>query len=1256
MGSQNQIKSKLLELEGGKFQRLCDDWLHRKGFENINPIGMMDTTDRVVKGTPDCLLMQANGKYIFSEYTVQQDRLANKLTDDINKCFDENKTSISVDKISEMVICYLGKLSTQEINQLRALCYDRGVMLTLYGLDSISLSINNTYPVLSETYLDLPLDTGQLLSVNDFIERYGRSNFTTSIDNELLFCDDLLSNAVRTLESSNFLLVSGAAGLGKTLFSVTLAKRILQKNKCINVICLFDKGADLIRDITAYFSEPGDYLIFVDDANRLDNRLDYILHYLTEKDGNRRFRIVATVRDYARISVIEKVRKYTELHEQVITPLTDEQIKELVESLFGIKNCKYQKRIQEISCGNPRLAVMASKVAIETNQIQSIQNVTSLYSDYFAENENVKLVLEDERLVLTACAISFFRKVDKLNEQQMRMVESSFGIQAEEFWELVDVLHKNELVDLYENEVVKISDQVLSTYLFYIAVFEKKIIPFSSIVKDFYPDYNRTIVDSLNPIISAFDQIKVVAGIRCEIKNIFEIFSENENIDKSIEFLNTFWFALPTEALVYSLKTINNMPKVDIDWKNESYEESKSEAGKSSLISLLTSFRFYDEQEFKMSFELLLKYLVKSRTSLGFVIRALSERYNFKPDDCRYGYYVQSFIVDKLAEQMENGENYLFSRLFILVANCLLKVEHRDHQWSRGDSISIITFRLTPDEYLLSLREKIISSLSVLMAKVEFEPLVIDIFKEYVSWVRYEGKDMAEADLPFIARYLIKKLDKDNLSHCMMMQDYCEHLDSLELNYPKEWNEDFFNETLKLSNLLLEDRHERRMLEMGYDEYNQYRHQSLVEHFTGISIADFINFIDRCNELNNALSGRDRDYSLKNGIEMSLHAMAESVPELFPDIVSRYMDYDDSFEVDPHFIVTNLFKTQSSEDVFLLLNSKEYRWKKLWLSTYFALLPEESITDNDADLLIEHISNTPSNKLRCWLDYLDKYKRIDGAIYCKIVRILTDKSREDANYARSLGHLFSKHSSVFGNWFEVFKLDEELVFDVYLAAYSLERHWDYSGDALKLLLDRKFDFLYRLIDQIYEKERWPDLHTNMPELNSLWEREGYIQEIEDYAKYLQSKDEHAFRYRENIFSKLFTKEKGKTESEEMVQKKYDFFRNAVKKNATDIKFMCFLFNSAQYLSEEFRRELLGLFLSENDKFEDFQTLDYELTTRSWSGSRVPILEREKNFLESLLPLFNSIQFLEHKSYVEKQIEDKLKSIEYEKKRDYLESR
>jgi len=92
------------------------------------------------------------------------------------------------------------------------------------------------------------------------------------------------------------------------------------------------------------------------------------------------------------------------------------------------------------------------------------------------------------------------------------------------------------------------------------------------------------------------------------------------------------------------------------------------------------------------------------------------------------------------------------------------------------------------------------------------------------------------------------------------------------------------------------------------------------------------------------------------------------------------------------------------------------------------------------------------------------------------------------------------------------------------------------------------------------------------------------------------------------------------------------------------------------MSEAFRRELLTMLLSGNSNFEDFKRLDYELVARSWSGSRVPILEREKNFLVSILPIFNSIEFLEHRYYVEKQIEEKVRYIEYEKKRDFLESR
>ena len=1255
MGIHSKIKSELLKLESGKFQRLCDDWLHRIEYKNINSIGMMETTDRVKRGTPDSLIMLENGNYILAEYTTQQKRLAKKIKDDINKCLDEVKTGISIDKISEIIICYLGKLSTTEISELRNLCFDRGVMLTLHGLDSIALSIKNSYPVLSEIYLGLPLDTGQLLTIDDFIERYGKSDFTTSIDNELLFQDDLLNVAEKTLKTTNFLLVSGAAGVGKTLFSVNLAKKLKLANNELNIICLFDKGADLISDITACFSEPGDYLIFVDDANRLDNRLDYILYYLHEVDESRTFRIVATVRDYARSSVIERVNRHTKLHEIIIDPLPDGQIKELTDTLFGIKNEEFQEKIQKISGGNARLAVMASKIAVETNKIQSIQNATSLYEKYFSENDNVKQVIENKQLMIAACAISFFRTVDKLNEQKIDLIENSFGIQSENFWGLVDVLHKSEIVDLYENEVVKISDQILSTYLFYITVFDKRVVPFSVIVKNFYPSYKKTIVDSLNPVISSFDQEKIVTDIRREIKEIFYKSYKNKDIEASVEFLNTFWFSLPTDSLSFAKKVIEEMPVIKIDWEKEDFEESKDRLRKSSLIKLLINFRYFDEKKFKNSFELLLKYLEKNKSSLGFVIQALLNQYDFKHDDCRYAYFLQNCIVDILVERMDNGKSYLHSRLFLLVANAFLKVKYRDHQWADGDFI-FISFRLSPDKYMLPLRKKLITNLAILAKNPSFKPFVLDCFRDYVNSVVYEGKEMVEADLLFFKDYFVGALDSNDVSHCIVMQDYCDHLESLELSFPGEWKEEFFNEILELSNLLLEDRHKWQMSDMGYEEYNKYRHQSLVEYFSDITCESFINVLEKCKILHQALPERDRDYSLKNGIEMTLCALAEAAPDIFPELVSKYIEYDDTFEINPHSVVNGLFEVLSDNDVYALLNSKECRRKKLWISAYFSLLPEASITENKAASLIEHIRNTPSNELQWQLDFLEKYQRIDSTIYCKVVKILIDKSRDDSNYATPLAHMFRAYSDIFGNWFEVFKSDDNLVFEAYLATYNLGGHWDYSGDILKLLINREFEFLYKLIDKIYEKEKRLDLYTNMPKLYFLWEREKYVDEIECYGKYLLKKNENSYRYCESIFNKLFIKEKGKVETQELTQKKQEFFKLTIKNNANDINYMCFIFKAAQHLTEEFRQKLVGLFININRNIEDFQTLDYEMTTQMWSGSRVPILEREKSFLEGLLPLFNTTEFLEHKSYIEEQIDKRSESIESEKKRDYMESR
>jgi len=1254
MGTINQIKSKLLELEGGAFQRLCDDWLFRKGHENINAIGIMQTTDRVVKGTPDSLVVRSDGDYVFSEYTVQTNRLAKKLEDDINKCFDEQKTGISCEKISEIIICHLGRLTTHEINKLKEMCDTNGIVLNLNGLDAISLSIQNCYPILAEQYLDISLDTGQLLPVDDFIKRFGQNGLTTKIDNKILFQDDALQQGMDSLKKGDFLLVTGAPGVGKTLFAVNLSKLIQSKCPHIKVYCVFDKGADLIRDVTAHFSEPGEYLVFVDDANRLDSRLEYILHYLTENDTNRSFKIIATVRDYARDTVIDNASNYTSVTEQAIASLSDEQIKELVVNLFDIKNPDYQIRIQEVSGGNARLAMMASKVVIETQQIESIQNVISLYDDYFGQNENVKKIIEDEKLTTTACAISLFRKVDKLNDRQMSWVLNVFGIQEEEFWEYVNVLHKYELVDLYEDEVVKISDQVLSTYLFYLSVFEKRYMPFSLIVNNFYPDFKSTIVDALNPVLSAFDHKEIIKEIRSEIHSTFKDISSANNDTKAIEFLNSFWFALPTESLIFAKSIINNSSDVYIDWKKETFETSKDGSDKTPLVSLLSNFRDFTESEMQISFDLMLKHLEKANGSLEHVIKVLTENYSFKVNDWRYGYAVQKYVVDKLIEGMDGGSSYLFARLFILVSSSFLKIERREHRWQRGDSINIITFRLAPDEYLLPVRKSLFSGLSTLFHKAEYKQLVYKIYQEYVRRLKFDGKEMAAADSSFIKDYIVANMDKQEVSDCLLMTDLCAHFDSLEIEYPEQWKNDFTNSTLQLCDVLLEDRHERRMLEMGYEEYSQYRKKQLVEYFTDLSVDDFKSFIEQCCDLHAALSGRERSYSIKMGISMALSAISDTHSAKFPDMVLIYLDYDDRLEINPHTVISSLFSTMTPVNVWSLINSKEYRWKKLWCSSYFSQLPANEVSSKAVEMLLVHMMEAPCDELPTRVDFLMKYHSIETDIFSKVVRALVTRSGGNKYCARPLEHIYSNHSDLFGQWFEIFKADETLTYDAYLAVFKLERYFDHSGEALDLLTIHDKSFLFRLVDSVYEAERWPSSYTYLPELDFLWQRDSFIEDIEQYAAYICKREESSYCISDNLFTKLFTKENG--EAEELTLRKKDFVRKTISKNINDIDYVCFIFNAANFMGEGFMRELIELFLENNKNFEDFQKIEYERRTTSWSGSRVPILEREKTHLISILPLLNSVDLLEHRTYVEMQIENKIKHIESEKKRDYLESR
>lgn len=228
MAKINQIQNALKELDGGAFQKLADSYVLRKGYPQINPIGSVAGNNKVRKGTPDTLIPTNNGKYVFGEYTtISSDKVYSKFSDDIAKCLDEDKTGISTAKIKEIVLCYTSDLSAKEIDNLGEQCEESKVNLNLFGLGAISYDLLEKYPGIAKDYLGIEVDTGQIVTVDEFVSQYERNKLATTLQTEFHFRVDEKKDLLSLIQDSSLVIISGQAGVGKSRIAIECYRQFI---------------------------------------------------------------------------------------------------------------------------------------------------------------------------------------------------------------------------------------------------------------------------------------------------------------------------------------------------------------------------------------------------------------------------------------------------------------------------------------------------------------------------------------------------------------------------------------------------------------------------------------------------------------------------------------------------------------------------------------------------------------------------------------------------------------------------------------------------------------------------------------------------------------------------------------------------------------------------------------------------------------------------------------------------------------------
>lgn len=182
MATITDVKKRIKELSPAQFQEFCDVLISKEGYGKVHGLGMQSGTGNTTKGQPDTYFRKDNGKYVFIAYTIRQGNIYDKLKEDIEACLDVTQTGLDPKNIDEIICCHTSSnLKAGDENKLYEDYKSKGISLQIWGVDEIANLVHNKYRSLSNDYLNLPLDTNQIFSYDEFVEKYDQKWYVCSI-------------------------------------------------------------------------------------------------------------------------------------------------------------------------------------------------------------------------------------------------------------------------------------------------------------------------------------------------------------------------------------------------------------------------------------------------------------------------------------------------------------------------------------------------------------------------------------------------------------------------------------------------------------------------------------------------------------------------------------------------------------------------------------------------------------------------------------------------------------------------------------------------------------------------------------------------------------------------------------------------------------------------------------------------------------------------------------------------------------------
>ena len=157
------IEMRLIQIEPGVFQKVCNEILCKKGYIPYKYTGSVKGSNKTKLGTPDSVFIDSEQKYVYVEITTQKDKLDSKIKGDVKKCLDKIKSSpILNNKISKIMFFHNNDNPEESVNEeIKEMCGN--IEFEIYGISYLSSILQNECKQIAISLLNVK-DDSQIIS------------------------------------------------------------------------------------------------------------------------------------------------------------------------------------------------------------------------------------------------------------------------------------------------------------------------------------------------------------------------------------------------------------------------------------------------------------------------------------------------------------------------------------------------------------------------------------------------------------------------------------------------------------------------------------------------------------------------------------------------------------------------------------------------------------------------------------------------------------------------------------------------------------------------------------------------------------------------------------------------------------------------------------------------------------------------------------------------------------------------------------